>query len=209
MSDIEVKIKVTKGKKGNKALTEQERKFRQEASRKVSMANKRLKRMEEQNLTMSPAYKKWIDEGGQKFGIRGKSHEEVKLEVARLNKFLKQTTSTVTGTKKYLTNIANEVGVKEWDSFQSLNNQLRSFFEVSEKVRDYLKNDKEVAVSIGYKKIWEQVSEYAETVGKEFTSLNDDIVGIAENILQARARRALNDLTDDLIDDFFNNFIDG
>ena len=53
----------------NNVFTQQEKKYRQEASRKVSMANKRLKRMEEQNLTMSPAYKKWVDEGGQKFGI--------------------------------------------------------------------------------------------------------------------------------------------
>ena len=67
-----VDIKVTGVKKSqNNVFTKQERKYRQEASRKVSMANKRLKRMEEQNLSMSPAYRKWIDEGGQKFGIKG------------------------------------------------------------------------------------------------------------------------------------------
>ncbi len=33
-----------------KVFTEKEKKYRQEASRKVSMANKRLKRMEEQNF---------------------------------------------------------------------------------------------------------------------------------------------------------------
>ena len=145
----------------NNVFTQQEKKYRQEASRKVSMANKRLKRMEEQNLTMSPAYKKWIDEGGQKFGIKGKSTQEVRAEVARLNKFLKQTTSTVRGTKKYLTNVAEQVGIVNYDSYQSLNSQLKEFFEVSDRVREYLKNSKEVSVSIGYKKIWEQVNEYA------------------------------------------------
>ena len=142
-------------------FTDKERKYRQEASRKVSMANKRLKRMEEQNLTMSPAYKKFIDEGGQKFGIKGKSTKEVQAEVARLNKFLSQTTSTVRGTKKYLTNIASQVGIKNYDSYQSLNSQLKDFFEVSDRVREYLKNSKEISVSIGYKKIWEEVNEYA------------------------------------------------
>ncbi len=146
---------------------EKEKKYRQEASRKVSMANKRLKRMEEQNLSMSPAYQKFIDEGGQKFGIKGKSNDEVKAEVARLNKFLKQTTSTVRGTKKYLTNIANQVGIKDFDSFQSLNSQLKDFFEVADKVKEYLKNSQEISVSIGYKKIWEQVNEYAESVIKK------------------------------------------
>ena len=185
-------------------FTDEERKYRQEASRKVSMANKRLKRLEEQNLTMSPAYKKWIDEGGQKFGIRGKSKQEVKAEVARLNKFLNQTTSTVRGTKKYLTNIASQVGIVNYNSFQSLTNQLKSFFEVADRVREYLKNSKEVAVSIGYKKIWEQVNEYAETVGKGFDELDTDIVKIAESITKANAYNKLDDLTDK----FLKTFID-
>lgn len=198
-------VKVTNVKKSkNNVFTALEKKYRQEASRKVSMANKRLKRIEQQNLTMSPSYKKWIDEGGQKFGIKGKSMEEVRMEVARLNKFLKQTTSTVTGTKKYLSNIANQVGIKQWGSFQSLNNQLRGFFEVADRLQEYLKNSKEVSVSIGYKKIWEQVSEYAETTGKEFVSLNEDIVDIANTILQANSYSKLDDLTDD----FLKSFID-
>ena len=199
-----VEIKVTTDKTNIKKLTAEERKLRQEASRLSSLANKRLKRMEEQNLTMSPAYKKWIDEGGQKFGIRGKSYQEVKAEVARLNKFLNQTTSTVRGTKKYLTNVAEQVGIVNYNSFQYLNSQLKDFFEVSDKVREYLKNSKEVAVSIGYKKIWEEVNEYAETVGKEFNSLNDDIVEIAKSITQANAYNKLDDLTDE----FLKTFID-
>ena len=188
----------------NNVFTQQERKYRQEASRKVSMANKRLKRMEEQNLTMSPAYKKWMEEGGQKFGVKGKSTQEVKAEVARLNKFLKQTTSTVRGTKKYLTNVAGQVGIVNYNSFQSLNSQLKDFFEVSDKVREYLKNSKEVSVSIGYKKIWEEVNEYAETVGKEFNSLNQDIVEISKSIIQANAYNKIDNLTDE----FLKTFID-
>lgn len=197
-----IKIEITAKKSEN--FSAKERKYRQEASRKVSMANKRLKRLEEQNLTMSPAYKKFIDEGGQKFGIRGKSHEEVKMEVARLNQFLKLTTSTVKGTKQYMTNIASEVGIKQWGSFQSLNTQLKSFFEVSEKVREYLKNVKEISVSIDYKKIWELVSEYAETVNKDFNSLNEDIVEIAEYILKANTYSKVDELTDE----FMKSFID-
>ena len=197
-------IKITVTSKKSENFSAKERKYRQEASRKVSMANKRLKRLEEQNLTMSPAYKKWIDEGGQKFGVRGKSKEELKLEVARLNKFLKMTTSTVKGTKQYMKNIASEVGIKQWGSFQSLNAQLKGFFEVSEKVREYLRNAKEVAVSIDYKKIWEIVNEYAETVGKDFNSLNEDIIEIAEKVLQANTYSKVDELTDE----FMKAFID-
>lgn len=199
---VNIKIKVTATK--NEKFSAEERKYRQEASRKVSMANKRLKRLEEQNLTMSPAYKKFIDEGGQKFSIRGKSKEEVRMEVARLNQFLKMTTSTVRGTKQYMTNLASEVGIKQWGSFQSLNAQLRGFFEVSGKVREYLKNVKEVAVSIDYKKIWELVNEYAETVNKDYNSMNEDIVEIAEKLLKANTYSKVDELTDE----FMKSFID-
>lgn len=195
-------IKVTK--KNTKTLTDAERKYRQEASRKVSMANKRLQRMEQQNLKMSPAYKKWVDEGGQKFGIKGKNHTEVKAEVARLNKFLNQTTSTVKGTKKYLTNIADQVGIKQWDDFQSLSNQLQGFFDVSEKVQDYLRNTKEVSVSIGYKKVWEEVNEYADEMGEELSDLNNDVAEIAEKVVQANATNRLDNLMNSLIKKFID-----
>lgn len=197
-----IKITVTATK--NENFSQKEREYRKEASRKVSMANKRLKRLEEQNLTMSPAYKKFIDEGGQKFGIKGKTKEEVRMEVARLNKFLKMTTSTVKGTKQYMTNIASQVGIKQWGSFQSLNTQLASFFEVSERIREYLRNVKEISVSIDYKKIWEIVNEYAETVGKDFNSLNEDIVEIAEYLLKANTYSKVDELTDE----FMKSFID-
>ena len=200
--DIKISVKKTQ------EFTKQELKYRREASRKVSMANKRLKRMEEQNLSMSPAYKKWIEEGEQKFGIKGKTTAEVKAEVSRLNKFLNQTTSTVRGTKKYMSNIANQVGIKQWGSFDSLNSQLKDFFEVSNRVQEYLKNTKEVSVSIGYKKIWEQVNEYAETVGTEFASMNEDIVEVAKSIMQANAYNKIDELTDNFLDSFIDNFID-
>lgn len=196
------KIKVTK--KNTKTLTNAERKYRQEASRKVSMANKRLQRMEQQNLKMSPAYKKWVDDGGQKFGIKGKNHTEVKMEVARLNKFLNQTTSTVKGTKKYLTNIANQVGIEQWDNFDSLSNQLQGFFDVSDKVQEYLRNSKEVSVSIGYKKVWEEVNEYADEMGEEFTLLENDVAEIAEKVVQANAVNRLDNLMNSFIKKFIN-----
>ena len=201
---MSVTIKVKNNRQKNNVITAKERKYRQEASRKVSMANKRLKRMEQQDLVMSPAYKKWVDEGGQKFGIKGKTHMEVKAEVARLNKFLKQTTSTVRGTKKYMTNIASQVGIKQFGSFQSLNAQLKDFFEVSNKVREYLKNCKELAVAIDYKKIWEMVSEYAETVGKDFSALHENVVDIADSLLKANSHSEI----DALADDFLKRFID-
>ncbi|WP_457848416.1 hypothetical protein, partial [Staphylococcus aureus] len=75
--------------------------YRKEASRLVSLANKRVQRLELNGLTDSPAYKAYIASGG-KFGVRGKSHNELQQEVARLNRFINSTTSTIKGVNKTL-----------------------------------------------------------------------------------------------------------
>ena len=102
---MNVEIKVTNVKKGNAQFTAEERRLRQEASRLSSLANKRLQRMEQQDLQNSPAYQTWIDDGGAKFGVRGKTMEQIQAEVGRLNNFINQSTSTVTGAKNYFKNI--------------------------------------------------------------------------------------------------------
>ena len=76
---------------------EKVKKYRTEASRLASMANKRLKRLEQSGLIDSPAYQKWVQDGKVKFSVRGKSHRELQKEVARMNKFINSQTSTIRG----------------------------------------------------------------------------------------------------------------
>lgn len=116
------------------------------------MANKRLRRLEQQNLINSPAYKKWVEDGGQKFSVKGKSMNEVKQEIARMNEFLNKQTSTVKGAKQYFKNVAKEVGIKSFDNFTDLQNKLNTFFETTAKIKEYLYNSKEIGVAIGYQK---------------------------------------------------------
>ena len=52
------------GKKANKKASEVVAN-KKEANRLVSLANKRLRRLEEAGLTDSPAYKGYIDQGGK------------------------------------------------------------------------------------------------------------------------------------------------
>ena len=47
--------------------------FRKEISRKASLANKRLARLEKNGLTDSPAYQKVMEGGGKRFSIRCKT----------------------------------------------------------------------------------------------------------------------------------------
>lgn len=195
-----VEIKVTKS--GKSVFTAQERKLRQEASRLSSLANKRLKRMEQQNLLNSPAYKSWVDSGGAKFGVRGKNMAQVQTEIGRLNKFINQTTSTVRGAKKYYKNVASTVGITEYKDIPDLQNKLNNFFEITGKVKEYLHNTKEIGVAIGYQKIWEIVSDYVEEVGDDIEDVEDAVLDIANKVVPASGLGFANDTLDDFLDGF-------
>jgi hypothetical protein len=182
---------------------EKERKLREEARRLVSMANKRLKRLEEQDLINSPAYKKWVEDGGQKFSIRGKNIDEVKQEIARMNDFLKKQTSTVKGAKQYFKNIAKEVGIESFDDFKDLQEKLNTFFETTAKIKEYLYNTKEIGVAIGYQKIWEVVSDYVEEVGHELELTEEDVLKMTEKIVESVGYSELDRTLDKWMEDLF------
>lgn len=198
---MSIEIKVTKSK-GKSPFTAKERKLRQEASRLSSLANKRLKRMEKQNLQKSPAYQSWVDSGGAKFGVRGKTMEQVQSEIGRLNKFINQTTSTVRGAKNYFTKVGRNVGITEFKDIPDLQNKLNNFFQITGKVKEYLHNTKEIGVAIDYKKVWEIVSDYVEEVGDDVLDVEKAVLEIAENILPASAMGFVDDTLDGFLDGF-------
>lgn len=199
---IKIDVNITK----TDVLTKKEKELRREASRLVSLANKRLKRIEQQDLIESPAYKKYVEDGKQKFGIRGKSMEEVKQEIARINDFINKKTSTVTGTKKYLDNVAKTVGIVKFENYKQLQNQLNTFFRGVDKVREYLQNSKEVSVAIGYSKIFEVVSDYVQEVGSELGSIEDLVVEMAEKVVEGAGYGKADEMLDDFMDQFMDNF---
>ncbi len=196
-------MEVKKGVKGMTPFTEEERKLRAEARRLVSMANKRLKRLEEQNLLNSPAYKKWVEDGGQKFSVKGKSTEEVRQEIARMNDFLNKQTSTVKGAKEYFKNVAKEVGIKSFDDFTDLQRKLNTFFETTAKIKEYLYNSKEMGVAIGYQKIWEVVSDYVEEVGHELELTEETVLEMTEKIVESVGYSEMDRILDEWLDDLF------
>jgi len=188
---------------GKSPFTEEERKLREEARRLVSMANKRLKRLEEANLINSPAYKKWIEDGKQKFSVKGKSTEEVKQEIARMEKFLKMETSTVKGAKEYFKNVAKEVGIKSFKDFTDLQEKLNTFFEITAKVKDYLYNSEEALVAVGYQKVWEVVSDYIEEVGHELELTEEVVLEMVEKIVESAGYSEMDRMLDKWLDELF------
>lgn len=194
---IDFKVKVSP------EMKKKEKELRQEARRLVSLANKRLKRIEQQGLTESPAYKKFVEDGKQKFGIRGKNTEEVKQEIARMNDYLKKQTSTVKGTKQYLDNVASSVGITDFNNYKDLQKQLNTFFRGVDKVRDYLRNSKEVSVAIGYSKIHEVVSDYVEEVGDNLDSIDDLVEEMAGKVIEGAGYGKVDDILNNFMDEFY------
>lgn len=154
-------VEVVLTKKFNVKLIDKKN-FRKEASRLAAMANKRVKRLEKNGLTDSPAYKKLVNEEGVKFSIKGKTYNEVQHEVARMNKFINAETSTIRGINKTLKNMAINTGMN-YKNVKDLHAKAKGFFELASKVEDYLRSVHDIASAIGYHKIWEVINEFVET----------------------------------------------
>jgi len=172
-------------RKSKKFATIHERNYRREVSRLAAIANKRIERLERNNLQDSPAYQKLIKNGVAKFGVRGKDFNQVQSEMSRLNNFLKSQTSTIRGINNVLKTVASNTGLK-YSNMKELKTSAASFFELSSKVEQYLRSVEDVASAIGYQKIWEVINEYVATQsGGVVESANsvDSIKNIVDKLL--------------------------
>lgn len=152
------------------------RKYKQEVSRKVSMANKRLRRLERNKLHSSPAYREWQKmKGGENFSVRNKEYRELQKENARLNHFLHSKTSTVRGANKVLKAMAKNTGMK-YHGMKELHSKSAKFFKLAAKVSQYLHSANGASGAIGYQSVWKSVNKYLETsVSGDMDSAIDSI----------------------------------
>lgn len=142
--------------------TEARNEYAKEVSRKASMANKRLKRLEQKDMTDNPAYRRWLNyKDGQKFSVAGKDYNDLQKENTRLNQFLSGKTSTIRGTNKVLKDMATNTGIK-YEKVSELQKSSKQFFELSSKVEQYLRVSQGSASAVGYKRIWKAINQYIE-----------------------------------------------
>ena len=167
--------------------TEMSKEFRKEVSRKASLANKRLARLEKNNLEDSPAYKKFLDSGGKKFSIRGKKGTELSKELIKINNFINMKTSTVTGLNQVLRDTADRVGVKYKDMKQ-LQAYSSRFFELYNKSLQYLDTVEKMGHAFDSTEIMETVR---QLVKQEKINLED-----SEKSIEEMVERVTNMLTE-------------
>lgn len=175
---------LTEAEKRFKEKEERIKKYRQEASRMASMANKRLKRLEKNGLQDTPAYQKWIESGGEKFGVRGKDYNEVQREMARMRQFINSQTSTIKGVNNVLKEMADNTGI-QYKNLKELRQSSKQFFELASKIEQYLRTVEDMASAIGYQKIWEQVNQYVQTNKIELGNSNNNIEELTQRIVEA------------------------
>ena len=167
-------IKVTKTKTDEQARKQRIRQLKQEISKKASMANKRLKRLERNDLTNVPAYKQYVQGGGVKFSVKGKNYNQLQAELSRVNHFINSKTSTVRGTNSVLKEIANTAKIK-YNNLSELYSNVNQFFSLATKVEDYLNATGQTALAIGYQRVWEAINKYVEQEGKILLDTTRDL----------------------------------
>ena len=140
-----------------KLASEEYRKFRREVSRMASIANKRLERLERNELTDLPAYQSWVKDGAVRFSVRGKDYNQVQSEFWRLKRFLDNKTSLVREANNYLREIAENTGIK-YNGLADLKTKSKKFFKLADKIKEYYKMSELNALALDYQKIWEQIN---------------------------------------------------
>lgn len=135
--------------------------LKKEVSRMASMANKRLRRLESNDLTNLPAYQAWERNGSIKFSVKGKDYNQLQSEYWRLKGFLDARTSTVREANKFLREMAEDTGIK-YHGLADLKEKSKQFFELVDKIKEYYKKIDETAKAIDYRAIFEQINVMVE-----------------------------------------------
>ena len=158
--------------------------WKQEISRKVSLANKRLRRLEKNNLTDQPAYRTWKNyNGGEYFSVKGKNYNELQAENARLNNFINSTTSTVRGANNHLKEVAKRLDLK-YSNVKDLPLITKRYFELASKAEQYLDNVEGSLSAITSDQRFEIVSDYVKTAKIDLTASNFDMDSALEDIIK-------------------------
>ena len=163
--------------------------YRKEVSRRAAIANKRIKRLEEKGMTSSPAYQRWLSDGGKKFSVRGKTYNEVQAELARINTYLDSATSSITGAKKVVKQMMDNIGVNDKNfkkkNFEQIQQETKKFFEIASQIEQYMRTVEDRASSLGYQKIWEAINKYTKDVDKNILSSERDVSSISSDVIKA------------------------
>lgn len=185
---IDVPVEDTKSKIGKvtKPKVDKLKELKAEANRLVSLANKRVRRLEKNSLQSAPAYQAYIATGGKPFSTKGKDYNQLQSELSRLRRFIDSETSTVKGVNSYLKEMAKNTGIK-YKNLKELRVKADNFFELASKVEQYLRQVEDIASAIGYQKIWESINVYVKDNKLDLSDSKLSLEQMTETISKAIA----------------------
>lgn len=183
---------------GEVLFNEKRREFAVEVSRLASMANKRLKRLEKNELD-SPAYREWVKNGEVRFSVKGKDYNELQSEYWRIQHFIEGKTSTVKGAIKNLEDIAEMTNI-QYENLDDLKAKVHNFFELSDKIAEYYNLADKQAEGLDYQAIWQQINTMVDDGLVDLSDTNSDMAEIVGNLSAIGAL--------DYASDYINNFSD-
>lgn len=189
------------------AIESEQKALRAQVSQLASMANKRLDRLEQNELTSSPAYQKWEQNGSHRFSVGGKSYPEVQSEYWRVKDFLEMRTSSVTGTKAVLQEIATNIGWGkiDFDNIALTQEQLSNFFKIADTVSQYLDSVDESAAALDYQEIWDTINAAYQEGKIDFNNAELDaeqMQGIVSQMLVLEETQDMLEAFDNMLDEF-------
>ena len=189
------------------AIESEQKALRAQVSQLASMANKRLDRLEKNELTSSPAYQKWEQNGSHRFSVGGKSYPEVQSEYWRVKDFLEMRTSSVTGTKAVLQEIATNIGWGkiDFDNIALTQEQLSNFFKIADTVSQYLDSVDESAAALDYQEIWDTINAAYQEGKIDFNNAELDaeqMQGIVSQMLVLEGTQDMLEAFDNMLDEF-------
>ena len=173
--------------------TDEYRRLNKEVSRMASMANKRLVRLESNELTDLPAYQSWVEHGAIKFSVKNKDYNQLQSEFWRLKNFLDNKTSLVRQANTHLKDMAKATGIK-YNTLSDLKAKSKQFFQLSNRIKEYYKTSDRNAFALDYQKIWEQINtqikqgiielgevEDIESTLDKFLNAMNEVQGVEQN----------------------------
>ena len=189
------------------AIEHEQKALRAQVSQLANMANKRLDRLEKNELTSSPAYQKWEQAGSHRFSVGGKSYPEVQSEYWRVKDFLEMRTSSVTGTKAVLQEIATNIGWGDidFDNIAMTQEQLSNFFKIADTVSEYLNSVDESAAALDYQEIWDTINAAYQEGKIDFNNAELDaeqMQGIVSQMLVLEGTQDMLEAWDNMLDEF-------
>lgn len=152
-----------------------------EVSRMAQMANKRINRLEKNNLQMTSAYKTWERQGKPHYSVKGKNYQQLQSEYWKIKKVIDNENSLVKTANANLKKMNIELGFAETKNMDTIKQNLNGFWDVFSKIKQYTDTLEGSDYNIGSPRIKEMISDYVKTNKVDLSNM-DDVKSAIEKI---------------------------